>query len=424
MLDRSAPDQNETAHRTPSGKARGRAKPGEKRAGRRGKAPSTKARRIKDRPPFDCIALLLQGGGALGAYQAGAYEALSRSGIEPSWLAGISIGAINAALIAGNPPRARVDRLRDFWEDLSASRIALWPNEIHLPMTWGDDARRLLNQASANRAMLVGVPGFFEPRIPPPWLNPNGTPEATSFYDTKALGATLERWVDFDRINAKETRFSVGAVNVRTGNFVYFDNATHVIGPKHVMASAALPPGLPAVEIDGEFYWDGGVVSNTPLQWVVEHGPRVDTLIFQIDLWSARGQFPRNMLEVVTRNKEIQFSSRTRANTDWFKRTKKVHCALATLLPKLPDSLKETPEAKLLSSVAERNVYNIIHLIYRARTYEGHSKDYEFSRISMQEHWRAGYNDAVRTLRHPEVLEQPKSIEGVFTFDLAVDGRE
>jgi NTE family protein len=190
------------------------------------------------------------------------------------------------------------------------------------------------------------------------------------------------------------------------------------------MASGSLPPGFPAVEIEGEYYWDGGLISNTPLQWVVDRRPRRDTLAFQVDLWSARGEFPRNLAEVATRQKEIQFSSRTRANTDQFKRLQRVRCALASLLSKLPDELRDSEEAKLLSRVADRKVYNIVHLIYRSRTYEGDSKDYEFSRLTMEEHWRAGYHDAVRTLRHPEVLERPANLEGVFTFDLAEDGRE
>ena len=219
-------------------------------------------------------------------------------------------------------------------------------------------------------------------------------------------------------------RFSVGAVNVRTGNFVYFDNRTHVIRPEHVMASGALPPGFPPVEIDGEFYWDGGLISNTPLQWVVENVPRQDMLAFQVDLWNAQGDLPRNLAEVATRQKEIQYSSRTRANTNQFKRQQHLRSALGNLLSKLPQDLRETDEAKLLSGEADQKVYNLVHLIYRAQGYEGHSKDYEFSRLTMRDHWRAGHQDALRTLRHPEVLERPATLDGVFTFDLAEHGRE
>jgi NTE family protein len=277
---------------------------------------------------------------------------------------------------------------------------------------------------SAGLALVRGVPGFFAPRLPIPWLQPPGSLEATSYYDCAQLKATLERLVDFDRINSGEMRFSVGAVNIGTGNFVYFDNTTHTIGPEHVMASAALPPGFPAIEIEGEHYWDGGLVSNTPLHWVLESEPRLDTLAFQVDLWSARGTFPRNMAEVATRQKEIQYSSRTRANSDRFKYTQRIRNALSSLLRKLPEELKDSPEFGVLSPVADHKVYNLVQLIYRSKKYEGDSKDYEFSRLSMEDHWCAGYHDTARTLRHPEVVARPTNHEGVLTFDLAQDGRE
>ena len=219
-------------------------------------------------------------------------------------------------------------------------------------------------------------------------------------------------------------RFSVGAVNVRTGNFVYFDTSTHSIRAEHVMASAALPPGFPAIEIDGEFYWDGGLVSNTPLQWVMDAMPRQHTLAFQVDLWSARGEFPATLAEVETRRKEIQYSSRTRASTDQFKYAQRMRNAVATLLESLPAEMKDHPSVGVLSAAAERKAYNIVHLIYRARNYEGHSKDYEFSRLSMETHWRAGYHDTVRTLRHPNILERPPDHSGVAVFDLEHDARE
>jgi NTE family protein len=374
--------------------------------------------------PFECVALVLQGGGALGAYQAGVYEALAETGIHPNWVAGVSVGAINGAIIAGNPPNSRIDRLREFWTQVTAD--GFWPRVFFpgLRAARGDIARNIFTQMSATFALASGANGFFTARPLVPWLQPAGTIEATSFYDTRDLKHTLERLVDFDRLNAGMTRFSAGAVNVRSGNFVYFDTTTRTIRPEHVMASGALPPGLPAIEIEGEHYWDGGLVSNTPLQWVVESQPRRDTLAFQVDLWSARGEFPRNMLEVMTREKEIRYSSRTRAGTDEFKHREKLRCAAASLLEKLPEDLKNSPEAKLLSTAANRKVYNIIHLIYRAKNYEGHSKDYEFSRFSMEEHWRSGYHDARRTLRHPEVLQRPTNHDGVLTFDLAADGSE
>jgi NTE family protein len=374
--------------------------------------------------PFECVALVLQGGGALGAYQAGVYEALAEAGIQPNWIAGISIGAINAAIIAGNPLNSRIDRLREFWTQVSSDGTWASFGDPSFGIAKGDMVRNFHNKMSAGFALTSGARDFFALRPVTPWLQPAGTIEATSFYDTSALRRTLERLVDFDRLNAGETRFSVGAVNVRTGNFLSFDTTTHTIGPEQIMASGALPPGFPAIEIEGEHYWDGGLVSNTPLQWVVDAEPRRDTLAFQVDLWSARGEFPRNMFEVMTREKEIRYSSRTRAGTDQFKYVQRLRHALAGLLEKLPEDLKSSPEARLLGSAADRTVYNIVHLIYRAKAYEGHSKDYEFSRLNMEEHWRAGYYDARRTLRHPHVLERPTSSAGVFTFDLHTEGRE
>ena len=377
------------------------------------------------RPPFESVTLLLQGGGALGAYQGGVYEALAEANIHPDWVAGISIGAINAAIIAGNPPNCRVDRLREFWTHVTSGAPWDWLGNPFGDLARSDDMRNLLNQMSANFAMACGATGFFSARAMMPWLQPGGSLGATSFYDTGDLKRTLERLVDFDRLNAGMTRFSAGAVNVRTGNFVYFDTNTHEIGPEHVVASGALPPGFPAVEIDGEHYWDGGLVSNTPLQWVIESNPRrQDTLAFQVDLWSSQGELPRNLAQVATRHKEIQFSSRTRASTGQFKNVHRVQRALDALLRRLPADFEENDDLNILKSVASDKVYNIIHLIYRAQNYEGHSKDYEFSRLSMQDHWRAGYHDAVRTLRHPEVLARPTSLDGIFTFDLERDGRE
>ena len=381
-------------------------------------------RRSRTRPPFECIALLLQGGGALGAYQAGVYQALAEANVHPDWVAGISIGAINSAIIAGNSPGERVAKLRAFWEGITANPLFDWVAAADQYAPKGDVARSAFNQLSAAWALFGGAPGFFALRQPAPWLHPGGCLEATSFYETKLLRATLEQLVDFERINSGEMRFSVGAVNVRSGNFVYFDNTTREIRPEHVIASGSLPPGFPAIEIEGEHYWDGGLISNTPLQWVVEHGPRQDTLAFQVDLWSARGDFPGDLAEVATRQKEIQYSSRTRANTNQFKQLQRLRCALATLLEKLPEELTASEEVKLLRPFADRKLYSIVHLIYRSKHYEGNSKDFEFSRLTMEEHWRAGYHDAVRTLRHEEVLQRPDNLEGVSTFDVANDGRE
>ena len=386
----------------------------------------SKTHKQAKRSGFDRVVLLLQGGGALGAYQAGVYEALAEANLHPDWVAGISIGAINAAIIAGNATNLRVEKLREFWERISGSSFSVFAGEFGWLLARGDAARVATNQMSSVAALMNGAPGFFRPRIPGPWFQPSGTIEATSYYDTAQLKTTLESLIDFDRVNAEhaETRLSLGAVNVRSGNLVYFDSPIQAIKPEHVMASGALPPGFPAVEIDGEHYWDGGLVSNTPLQWIAMTQQRPpDSLVFQVDLWSAEGQFPRNLAEVATRQKEIQYSSRTRAFTDYFKYVAKLRSMIAALLEELPEETRRRGEAQFLSVAADRHAANIVQLIYRAKGYEGDSKDYEFSRHTMEEHWRAGYRDAVYALRHPEIYDRSSSrYERLITFDFSRDG--
>jgi NTE family protein len=379
------------------------------------KAADSKLRRMEERPPFELITLLLQGGGALGSYQAGVYQALAEANLEPDWVAGISIGAINSALIAGNPRETRVEKLREFWEAVSTPPLGV--PHLQSVTNMDDNIRRLVNQTRALGILLFGAPHFFGPRMLPPLWWQSERPDSVSYYDVAPLKATLERLVDFDRINEGNMRLSVGAVNVRTGNFTYFDSKTQRIGPAHVMASGSLPPGFPATEIEGEYYWDGGIVSNTPLQWVLDQRPRLDTLAFQVDVWNARGELPRDIPGAEVRLKEIQYSSRTRAATDQYKKAQKLRIAFANLMKQLPDELRNTPDVKLLEAEADDKVCNIVHLIYQAPNYEGCSKDYEFSRRTMEDHWQAGYGDAVRSLSHPEVLQPPDRLEGVRTFD-------
>jgi NTE family protein len=370
---------------------------------------------------FDSVALLLQGGGALGAYQAGVYEALLEAGVEPTWVAGISIGAVNSAIIAGNPRAHRARRLREFWELVSEAGDGGW-STLWSNLAIGDTARSWSNLSASALVAAKGVPGFFTTRLPPPYLRAGGS-GATSWYDTNPLRDTLERFVDFDRINAREMRFSVGAVNVQTGNFAYFDNSSDVIRPEHVMASGALPPAFEAVEIDGEFYWDGGLVSNTPLDWVLSAPSDLDTLVFQVDLWSARGDLPTDLWQVAMRMKEVQYSSRTRAATDEFRRLQGYRSVFNELLAQLPPELAATSQARILAEASNPAVYNIAQLVYRSPTYEGQSNDYEFSRRTMEEHWLAGRRDAATTLAHPEVLERPSGAHAVQVFDFVTPTR-
>ena len=368
--------------------------------------------------PFERIALLLQGGGALGSYQAGVYEAFAEMRLVPDWISGISIGAVNAALIAGNPPELRVDRLRKFWETVSAPPLGAFGVPYNPELQSIDNTtRRVLNQTRAFGIMMLGAPGFFKPRFPGNPFWPSDQPASVSYYDVSDLRSTLEALVDFDRINAQEARFSVGAVNVKSGNFIYFDNKSTRIRPDHVIASGALPPGFPAIEIDGEFYWDGGLVSNTPLQWVLDQRPRLDTLALQVDLWSAEGDLPRDVLEAETRIKDIRYSSRTRAATDQYRRSQKIRLAVADLIRQLPAKLRETEDVKMLEAEADDKVCNIVQLVYHAKRHEGISKDYEFSRRTMEEHWHAGYRDAMKAVNHPEIFVRPPRAEGVQVFD-------
>ena len=321
---------------------------------------------VAKRTPFECIALVLQGGGALGSYQGGVYQALAEADLHPNWVAGVSIGAVNSALIAGNPPERRVEKLREFWETVSSPPLGPFGVPYNpLVKIEHDFTHRMVNQVRALGIMLFGAPGFFNPRFPSPVLWPSTHSDAISYYDVAPLKATLERLVDFDRINkAGEMRLSVGAVNVRTGNSVYFDTKTHVIGPPHVIASGSLPPGFPATEIEGEYYWDGGIVSNTPLQWVLDSRPRLDTLAFQIDLWSALGDVPRDVTEIEVRLKDIQYSSRTRAATDRYKMQQKLRPAFANLFNELPESMRTHKEVQTLKEEANDKVCNIVQLIY------------------------------------------------------------
>lgn len=370
---------------------------------------------------YETIALCLQGGGALGSYQGGAYEALDAAGIRPDWVAGISIGAINAAIIAGNPPEDRVARLRAFWERVS---IATGLPDVPLPFAaasfFGDlAARSLAGFWNSSLTVLKGQSGFFQPRVPPPWARARGADGADSYYDTAPLRDTLNDLVDWQRIAKGDVRLSVGAVNVETGNFRWFDSRVDRIGPEHIMASGALPPAFAAVPVRGAGrFWDGGLVSNTPLEHVLDGSPRKDTLAFQVDLWSARGQRPADLLDVFERQKDIQYSSRTRAGTDRFARDQMLRHRVAAALAALPPGQRRRAPFAALADHGCDKVMNVVHLIYQGKAHQNHAKDYEFSEAAMLEHWRAGAADVVRTLRIPRVFARPRKGQPVITHDV------
>ena len=373
---------------------------------------------------YPTVALVLQGGGALGAYQCGVYEGLHEAGIAPNWFAGISIGAINAAILAGNAPRDRVERLHAFWDlvcepagTLSVPAVAVRSTAAMFPGntmvdTWA-------TSLSAMAALWQGQRGFFTPRALSPLLLNDGSEAATSFYDSTPLRETLLRMVDFDRINDDATvRLTVGATEIGSGNFEYFDSTRTRIGVEHVLASGALPPAFAPVEIGDKAYWDGGVVSNTPLEHVLGEWPRRDTLALQVDLWSARGPRPRGMLDVLERAKDIQYSSRTRHGTDHVARTQHLRAALTELIDALPD--RQLPEhlRDTLAPWLDDRVFNIIHLIYQAKPHEEQYKDYAFGRIAMRRHWDSGLQDMLDTLARPAFFALPDRKLGVATHDV------
>jgi NTE family protein len=363
---------------------------------------------------FERVALVLQGGGALGSYQAGVYEAMHEAGLEPDWLAGVSIGAVNAAIIAGNRPDRRLDRLRSFWERITDRRI--WPFAPD-----GDDLRKARNQQSALATLTFGTPGFFRPNAVNPWLAPRGAAAATAFYDTAPLRQTLEELVEWDLLAEAggHPRLAVGAVNVRDGNFQYFDSARMRLAPEHVMASGALPPGLPMVKVAGEWFWDGGLVSNTPLQYLLEdEADGRDSLVFQVDLFPARGPLPRDMEEVLGREKDIRFSSRTRINTDAYTRQRRWQLRLKDALDRLPEALLTEEDRAMRQALAALPQLSILQLVYQAKAYEGQAKDYEFGPETMREHWQAGLDDTRRTLARPEWRALPPEDPGVVTHDI------
>jgi len=356
------------------------------------------------------VALVLQGGGALGAYQAGVYQAMHEAGLEPDWISGVSIGAINGAIIAGNPPDQRVAKLREFWTTITARPVGFAVPD-------GDFPRKVYNAFSSFLTLTFGQPGMFTPRYPSAWFAVRGSRGATSHYDSTPMREHLLKMIDFDRLNSGGLRYAAGAVNVANGNFSYFDNARLTIEPEHVMASAALPPSLPAVQIDEHHYWDGGIVSNTPLSHVLDNTATENTLVFQVDLFGARGPIPRDMFDVMNRHQDIKYSSRTRLVTDLYLRQHRANVRMYKLLEKVPDHLLDDEERALKRRLATLPEISILLLIYQQSAFEGSAKDYDFGPDAMVEHWDAGYRDTCRTLTRDHWLVMPQGM-GVVMHDI------
>ncbi len=338
------------------------------------------------RRTYDHEILLLQGGGALGAYQCGVYQGLAEVGVTPNWFVGISIGAVNSAILAGNPPERRLERLHTFWDRASAFAADELP-------AWLEPLRPLMGKLNFATVATWGIPGFFKPRAIPPDLAAAGSPEALSYYDTSPLRKTLEELVDFDLINRGDVRLSLGAVNVRTADSVYFDSRYTRITPDHVLASGALPPGFPAIHIDGEYYYDGGIVSNSPLTYVWDEKPLTTALIFQVNLFNAHGPLPRTLDQAMERVKDIQFASKQRLNMRRAQELQEMRAALKRLLTKLPPDLKSDSDVQKLVPLCDNRDWTIAHINNYRPAQGGQSKDAEFSRSAVNERWASGLED-------------------------------
>jgi NTE family protein len=333
------------------------------------------------------ISLVLQGGGALGAYQAGVYQALDEAGIEPDWVIGTSIGAINAAIIAGNRPGQRLPRLREFWARMT-----------HAPMTQLFAQAPLFGQATAAAmTVLGGLPAFFRPN---PWafLGLGLTPERAGYYDTAPLEATLRELIDETVLGTCTPRLTVGAASVRTAEMRYFDSRDTPLTVRHVMASGALPPAFPAVRIDGELYWDGGILSNTPVECVFDDMPRRDGLVFTVNIWQPEGPEPADMAAVMSRQKDLQYASRARAQVVRQKQLHRLRHIIAELAQRLPPKGREDPDVRALAAYGCLTRMHVVRLLAPTLRGEDHTKDIDFSPDGIRCRWEAGYADTLRVL--------------------------
>ena len=354
------------------------------------------------------VVLVLQGGGALGAYQVGVYQALHEAGVEPDWIIGTSIGAINASLIAGNAPQRRLERLKEFW-----SRM-----ERRYPWTGWPAWTGVPDQLSYWAAISGGIPGFFLPNAPaffgahvPLGINRAG------FYSTAPLRETLNELVDFHRINQGEPRLTVGAANVRTSMMRYFDNREIPLCAEHIMASGALPPAFPAVAIEGEHYWDGGILSNTPTEVVFDDSPRRSSLIFAVHVWNPTGPAPTNIWEVLNRHKDVQYSSRIASHITRQQQAHRLRHVINQLVKRLPDDQRNSDVIKELASYGCPTQMHVVRLLAPRLDAESHTKDVDFSPSGIRMRWDAGYQATMRALEQAPWQGEFDPLDGVLLHE-------
>jgi NTE family protein len=343
-----------------------------------------------ERATKEQVVLVLQGGGALGAYQAGVYQALMEGGIEPDWVIGTSIGAINGALIAGNAPEKRIPRLQEFWQGVARGRPLdqFWPTSI-----FGNSGANLTT-------LMAGIPGFFAPNPKAIWgpTYPLGVDHA-AWYTTEPLRGTLQRLVDFEHLGRRHVRLSVGAVNVRSGEMRYFDSRDMPLGARHVMASGALPPAFPAIEIDGEHYWDGGIYSNTPIEVVLDDVPRRNSLIFSVNVWQPTGSHPVTIQQVMARHKDIQFASRGKTHVARQAQLHRLRHVVRELARRLPPDMMKDPVVEDLAEYGCGTQMHLMRFLSPRLDGEDHTKDIDFTRSGIEGRWKAGFAHATRVLQ-------------------------
>lgn len=362
---------------------------------------------------YERVALVFQGGGALGSYQVGAYEALHENGYEPNYFAGVSIGAINCAIIAGNRPHQRIKKLREFWDLITPK---LW-TDLLINYDTNDFSHHLHNQTGALYSVFHGIDGFFKPRPIMPGLFRRDTPDKLSFYDTSELYDTLKKVINFDLINEQKSTLCIGAVNVVTGEMLFFNNQKMKITPKHIMASAALPPGLPAVKIGDDYYWDGGIYANTPLITVLDALPELNTLCFVVDCFKLHGRLPQSMDEMEERQKDIRYASHSRRLTNVYASRQNLQSAIHFLGEKLPEKLKKDPEIQKILALGHKKRFSVVHVIYNGTPYAHFYKDYNFVRSTVIYRMKQGYKNTISILKNP-VWEKPTET----TMDCSIFG--
>jgi NTE family protein len=354
------------------------------------------------------VVLVLQGGGALGAYQVGVYEALHEANIEPDWIVGTSIGAINASIIAGNEPSDRLGKLNEFWSRMERAGVSPFVS----------DSTGNSNTWSQWSTIVGGIPGFFEPYLPAFWGAhiPLGIDRA-GYYSTASLRQTLGELVDFSIINACSLRLTVGAANVRTSMMQYFDSRHLEISAEHIMASGALPPAFPAISIDGEYYWDGGILSNTPTEVIFDDYPRRNSLIFAVHLWNPTGRTPQSILEVLDRQKDIQYSSRIASHITRQQQTHRLRHVVSQLVQYLPDDLRKTEAVRELAGYGCLTQMHVVRLLAPRLENENHTKDIDFTPSGIRLRREAGYEATIRALMQTPWQGEFDPIEGIILHE-------